>query len=222
MSAPRSYQPVGGDRLGLMAGVSGAGAWTITLGSSAGGGGFLDDVVLTLTDAAGAAHAYGLPLQTSIVAFPTRGSLYTMLPGGGAGLTLNYRSATFGGVQLVYTPFDATATGAMDAFTFNRTLPNCVEPVTYAVPVFIVAPSAPPAPPTPPKGVQAFGMEMVPVPGNLTRARIGVPTPVLVRTTVALPDGAEDVLPIDVVETWLVTECVAVACLLFAASMDRS
>jgi len=85
-------------------------------------------------------------------------------------------------------------------------VPNCQEVTSFSVSVLVMQSAPPPAPPTPPKATLPVNIQVVQMPPNTTYVPIGVPTPIHVRSNLAIPDAAADVLPISVTETWIVTD----------------
>lgn len=85
-------------------------------------------------------------------------------------------------------------------------MPNCQEVTSFSVSVLVMQSAPPPAPPTPPKATLPVNIQVVQMPPNTTYVPIGVPTPIHVRSNLAIPDAAADVLPISVTETWIVTD----------------
>jgi hypothetical protein len=150
------YQPSSGSRLGVMAGASAQGLWRITLGNTEANGGFFDMITLTLTDAAGAARAYPLPLLTEVLVFPTEGVLLGANATGGVGPAVAAQFATFFGTRAFYEPNAVTPVGATDSFAFQVSMPNCAPVAQYTVPVFVMPlPPAPTPPPGPKEAVTA-------------------------------------------------------------------
>lgn len=80
-----------------MAGNSSLGLWSLTLGNSAAQGGYFDDAVLTLYDAAGVAHAYQLPRVTTFITLPVTGSLFSATPTGAVGASVASQSPAIAG-----------------------------------------------------------------------------------------------------------------------------
>jgi hypothetical protein len=204
------YQPSSGGRLGVMAGASAQGLWLLTLGNTEANGGFFDMITLTLTDAAGTVRAYPLPLLTEVLALPTVGVLLGATASGGVGPAVAAQFASFNGKSAFYQPYADTPVGATDSFVFQVSMPNCAPVAQYTVPVFVMPLPPAPTPPPVPKEALVSNVQVISTPPNATVAPVGVPTPLRLRGTMSIPDGAQDVLPITVAETWTVVTCVAV------------